>query len=203
MSTRPLLIKNVCAVAGDVGRPAGHNLAEVVLSDDLDGKMVFVDVDVGMRPDSLDKTLLYLVARVVGVVEYTEFRMSALAVKVEIAFFVLVEIDTPADKLFDLGRRALDDHLDGSRVAEPVARDHRVMDMFIEIINLEICHRSDTALCQSCVGFIESRFTYQRHTACTGHFKRKTHAGDAGAYHKIVIFLNHGSDICYNALLIV
>lgn len=61
--------------------------------------------------------------------------MSALLVEVEVALFILVEVYTPADELFDLCGSALDDLLYGCGVADVVARYHGVFDVLVEIVN--------------------------------------------------------------------
>ena len=60
--------------------------------------------------------------------------------KVKRSVGILVEIDAPANELPDLPGGALDDLIDRLGVAQPVARDHRIVDMFVEIIDLQIGH---------------------------------------------------------------
>ncbi len=127
----------------------------MVLGDDFDGEMVFKDIDVGVGADSLYQALLYLETGVVGVMEDAELRVSPFAVEVKRAVILLVEVHPPLDELPDLAGGLLDDHLHGCRVADPVACHHRVVDMLVEVVDLEVGHRGHSPLGQGGVGFFE------------------------------------------------
>ncbi len=136
-----------------------------MLGDDLDGKMMFEDVDVGVRPDSLDERFLDLESGVVGMVEDAELRVAAFAVEVEAAVFLLVEVNAPVDKLTYLSGSLGDNLSDSLRIAEPVAGYHCVVDVFLEIVYFEVGDRSHSALGEGRVGFIESGLADQGHFA--------------------------------------
>ncbi len=185
-------VEHVGSVAGDIGGAAGDNLAKMVLGDDLDCEMIFVDVDVRISLDGLYEALLNLEAGIVGMMKNTEFAVSALAVEVVVAILILVEVHAPAYELAYLLGSAFHHLFHGLRVAEPVAGHHGVVDMFVEIVNLKIGHRGNAALGKRRIGLVESRFAHQCHTCLlAGHFKGKTHAGDTRTYHKIVVFKCH------------
>ena len=59
------------------------------------GEVVLEYVDVGIVAHGLDKAFLNFGSRVVLVVQDAEFGVSAFAVQVKVAVFVLVEVDAP------------------------------------------------------------------------------------------------------------
>ncbi len=71
----------------------------MVLGYDFYGEVVFEYVDIGVAPYGFDQTFLDFKPGVVGMVEYAEFRMPPLAVEVEGAVILLVEVNAPSDKL--------------------------------------------------------------------------------------------------------
>ena len=141
--------------------------------------MVFEDVDVGICAHLLDKALLYFEAGVVGMVENTEFGVASLAVEVERAVVFFVEVDAVVDEEVDSVGSAGHDLADGIGVGELVAGNHRVGDVFVEVVDLAVCNRGYAALSEGSVGFVESGFAYECHPAGTGHFQGEAHAGYA------------------------
>ncbi len=142
----------------------------------LDCKMMFENIDVFICSDSLDERFLNFEAGVVGMVEDTEFRMAALAVKIKSSVGLLVELDTPIYQLAYL-RRSFGHHLaDGLGVAEPVAGNHGVVDMFFEVVNFEICDRGHASLSESRVGFVKSGLADECHAPFRRYFQGKAHA---------------------------
>ena len=112
----------------------------MVLRDYLHGEVVLLHVDVGARTHSRHQSALYLGTRVVGVVQYAELGVSALAVQVEFAVFLAVEVHAPFHELGNLLRRIAHHLLYGTAVADEVARYHRVFDMLVEIVDCKISH---------------------------------------------------------------
>ena len=130
-----LLVQHVGAETLDAGRVAGDDDTQMMLRDDLDGKMVLEDGDVRMLLHGADQAGLDLGARIVFMVQDTELRVAAFLVEVEFAVRLLVEVNTPFDQLLDLRGSLTDNLLDGGPVADPVARDHGILNMFLEIID--------------------------------------------------------------------
>lgn len=133
-------VEHIGAVAFDVGRAACHLLPEVVLRDDLHGEVVLQNLNLRVVAHGIHKAALNLEACVVLMVEDAELGMAALAVQVERAVSLLVEVDAPVDEVVDGGRRVLDHMLYGLGVGEPVAGNHRVVNVFLEVVHLEIGH---------------------------------------------------------------
>ena len=157
------MIQDVGAVALNVGRASCDDFAQVVLSEDFHGEVVLEDVDVGVVLNSLHERLLNFVSGVVGVVQDAELAVSALAMQVEVAVGVLVEVHAPLNELSDLPR-SLGHHLfHGLGVAEPVAGHHGVVDVLVEVIHQQVGHTGHTALSQVGVSLVESAFANQRH----------------------------------------
>ncbi len=151
-----LFVEDVGTVAGDVGSAACDNHAEVVLSDNLDCEAVVVDIDILVGADAGHEALLYLSTGVVGVVKDAEFGVAALAVEVEGAVLLLVEIDTPVNQLTDLLRSVADNLLDGGGIREPVAGNHGVVNMLVEVVDFEVCNRCHSTLSEVCISLFES-----------------------------------------------
>ena len=177
-------VEDVCTVALYVGGAARDAYAEVVLCDDFHGEVVLQYLDVGVVAHGFHEAALYLCPRVVGMVQDAELRVSALTVKVELAVFLLVEIDTPLQQVADALRGIPHHLLHGCRVADVVARNHRVLNVLFEVIDQQVRHRRDAALCLGRVCFLEGRLADERHLAlaCIGHFQRVAHAGHAASY---------------------
>ena len=112
----------------------------MVLRDYLHGEVVLLNVDVGARTHSRHQSALYLGARVVGVVQDAELGVSALAMQVELAVLLAVEVDAPLHELGNLLRRIAHHLLYGTTVADEVARYHRVFYMLVEIVDCKISH---------------------------------------------------------------
>ena len=92
-------VEHVGSVALYVGCAARHFNTQMVLRDDFYGKVVLPDVDVGAGSHCLHESALNLGTGVVGMVQYAELGVSALAVQVELAVAVAVEVHSPAHEL--------------------------------------------------------------------------------------------------------
>lgn len=69
-----------------------------------------------------------------------------------------------------------------AEVRDVIARNERILDVFVEIVYLEVRHRSDAALCFGGIGFFNRGFTHEGHLtfARGGHLKGVTHSGHSG-----------------------
>ena len=166
----------------------------MVLSDDFNGKMVFFDFDVGASPDSFHQSALNFGTGIVGMVQNAKFRMSALAVEVELAVGVAVEVDAPFHQLFNLFGSLPHHLLNGSAVADKVARYHGVLDVLVEVIDFQIGHRGHATLCERGVGFVERCLANHAYFALFSscHFQRVAHASHSCADDEKIIFFYHG-----------
>ena len=118
----------------------------MVLGDNLHGEVVLLDLDIGMVAHSLHQSALDLCARIVGMMQDTELRVSAFSVQVEVAILLFVEVDAPVHELSDLLRSVSDHLLHCFAVADIVACYQGVGNMLVEVVHLHIGHRGDTAL---------------------------------------------------------
>ena len=133
-------VQYVSTIAVDVWCTACHASSEVVLSDNLHGEVVLLDVDVRTVAHSLHQSALYFGTRVVCMVQNTELRVSALAVQVELAVFLAVEVDTPIHKFHYLFGRIAHYLFYGLAVADIVTRNHSVLYVLVEIVDCEISY---------------------------------------------------------------
>ena len=186
-----LLVEDVGTIALDARRAARHDFAQVVLGEDFHGKVVLIDVDIGVVLDRLDERHLYLVARVVGMVQDAELAMAALTVQVKLALLVLVKVHAPAEQFLNLCRGLGDNLLYCLGVAEPVARHHRVVDVLVKVIHLEVGHRGDTSLSEVGVRLFHLGLAHQCHSPGLCHLEGKTHTGHTRTDNEIIIFAYH------------
>ena len=188
-------IEHVSAVAFDARCVACHDDAQVVLRDDFHRIVVGKYCDVGMLFYGFDEAGLDFRACVVLMVQDAEFRVSAFAVQVEGAVGLLVEVHAPLDEFPDLCRSVAHYFLHGGAVADPVARNHGVFDVLLEVVHCQIGHRRDTSLCEIRVGLFHAGLADEGHASLVRHFQRETHSGYARAddeeielsYHKILL----------------
>ena len=110
----------------------------MVLGDDFDGKMPVEDFDIGMCLYGFDKALLYFGAGVVLMVQDAELGVATFLVQVEVSLFVFVKFHSPVYQFLDLSGSFAHHFLYGSAVTDPVARNHSIFDVLVEIINQRI-----------------------------------------------------------------
>ena len=141
-------IKHVCSIAVDIGSASCHSRSQVVLGDYLYGEMVFLHRDVGTLAHCLHQSTLYLGTCIVLMVKDAELRVTTLAMEVELTVLLPVEVDTPLHKFTYLLGRIPHHLLHGLAVGDIVAGNHRVLDVLVEIVELQVCHRSHSTLCE-------------------------------------------------------
>ena len=186
-----LLVEHIRPETFDAGRVARHDDAQVVLGDDFDGEMVFEYRDVGVLFHRIDEAGLYLGPGIVFVVQDTELGVAALPMEVKLTVLFLVKLHAPLDELPDLTGSFAHHLLHSLPVAYPVAGNHRVFDMLLEVVNGHIGHRGDASLCKIGVGLFETGFADERHFAFVGHFQGKTHSRNARTDNQKIVFVYH------------
>ena len=185
-----LAVQGVGSEAVNVGCVFRYPLAQVVLGDDIDGELVFLELDVGVVVDGLQQSALYLGTSVVFVVQDTELGVPSLAVQVETAAAFFVEVDAIAHQLvYALGGFA-DGHLHHIAVADAVAGNQGVFDMFVETVGV-VHHGGDAALCIFCRPFRGFSLGEDAYFAVGGHFEGKTQSCNAGTDNQKVYFVTH------------
>ena len=111
--------------------------------------------------------------------------------QVEGAVVALVEVHAPADEFLYLGGRALHYLFHGGAVAYPVARNHCVLNVFLEVVHRQVGYRGDASLGEVRVGLFHACLADEGHGACLCHFQGEAHPGDARADDEEVEFLYH------------
>jgi len=174
-----LRIEHIGPIAVDMWRATGDSHAEMVLGDDLNGKVILLDVDVGAGTHGLHQPPLYLCARIIGMVQDTELRVASLTVKGEVTLLVLVEVDSPL--------------LHSLAIADVIARNHRVLDVLVEVVQLQVCHTGHTSLRKRGVRLVEGSLTDQTHTTflLTRHLQGIAHTGHTSTDNEEIILVNH------------
>ena len=137
-----LLIEHIGTVTLDAGGVSRNDDAQVVLGNDFDGEMVFEYRDVGVLLHRIDEAGLYLGTGVVFVMQDTELGVAALPMKVKLAVLLLVELHAPLDELLYLSGGFAHHLLHSLPVAYPVAGNHRVFNMLLEVVYRKIGHEA-------------------------------------------------------------
>ena len=164
-----------------------------MLGDYLHGEVVFLYLYVGAVAHGLHQPALYLGPGVVGVVQYAELRVAALAVQVVVAVGLLVEVYAPADQFLYLRRRVSHHLLYGAAVADVVAGYHRVLYVLIEVVDFQVGHRGHAALGERGVGLLEQGLAYHAHLALVSpcYLQGVTHTGHSCADNQKIVLENH------------
>ena len=98
-------IKHVCSIAVDIWSATCHPGSQVMLGDNLNGKVVLLYRDVWTIAHCLHQTSLDFGARVILVMKNAKLRVSSLAMKVKLTVLLPVEVDTPLHHFTNLIRR--------------------------------------------------------------------------------------------------
>ena len=186
-------VEDIGAVALDVRHVAVHLASQMVLRDDLHGEMVLQHRDTLVAAHGTDESLLDLVARVIGVMQDAELAVAALAVQVELAILVLVEVHAPFHQVSNALGRVPHHLLHGCGVADEVAGHHRVLDMLLEVIYFQVRDRGHATLCLVRISLINRCLTDECHLAFSTlrHLERIAHPGYTRADNEKVEFTNH------------
>ena len=172
-------VEDVGAIAFDVGRAARNLDAQVVLGDDFNGKMVLEDGDGGVGKHGFDEAALDFEAGVISMVQNAKLAVAALAMEVEGAVCLLVEIHAPFHQAADGGGTAFHHLLNGTRVADVVAGHKGVLDVLAVVVFLHVRNAGNASLRFGCVALFDGGFAHKGHfpLARFGHLKGVAHAG--------------------------
>ena len=186
-------VQHVGPVAVDIGRAACDACSQVVLGDDFHGEVVLLHVDVGIVAHGLHQSALYLGTRIIGMVKDTEFRVSALTMKVERTVLLTVEVHAPVDEFLNLGRRIPYHLLHGGTVRDIVASHHRVLDMLLEVVHFEVGHRGHASLGKRSIGLFKAGLADHANLAflLSCHFQGIAHTGHSGTDNEEIVFVYH------------
>ena len=143
---------------------ARHELAQMVLRQQIDGIVVLQHRDIGMPAYGFGQGPFDLGPRQIFVMEDTVFGV-------------------PRDQIADQFRRTAHDQFNGRRIAFSGTADQRVVDMFLERVG-SIGYRADTALGIIGIALVHFAFRDDRHMAVTGGFECEAQACSTGAYHQ-------------------
>ena len=164
-----------------------------MLGDNLHGKVVLLDVNVGAGTHSRHQSTLYLGTGVVGMVQDAELRVASLAVQVEVAVLLTVEVDAPLYEFLDLFRCIAHHLFHGGTVGDVVTGNYRVFYVLVKVVKLQVCHAGHATLCERCVSLVEACFTDEAYLAFLGtcHFQCIAHTGHSGTDNQEIVFIDH------------
>ena len=131
-------IQYVCTITVDIRSAAGNTGTQVVLSDNLHGEMIFLDIDIRTVAHSLHQTALDFCTRIIGMMKDAELAVTALTVEVELAVLLLIEVDAPLHELLDLLRCHGDNLLHCFIIADVITSNHRVLNVLVEVIHFQV-----------------------------------------------------------------
>ena len=186
-------VQHIGTITLYVVRLPRHLYAQVVLRYYLYGKVVLPYVYVGITPHGSHQSALYLRPRIVGVVQYAEFRVPALAMQVEETVLLPVEVHAPLHQFLYLRGSHSHHLLHGSRVRYVVARNHRVLDVLLEVVHYHVSYRRHAPLCPRGVALVEGGLAYQAYPAlvCPCHFQGVAHASHTRTDNQKIILVYH------------
>ena len=127
-------VKDVCAVAFNVGCFACDLYAQVVLRDNLNGIMVFQNGNILVLPHGRHQSALYFEPGIVGMMQNAKVAVSAFAVQIVLSFSVLIKFHAPLHKRFDGVGRITHNVFHGGQVRNIVACDYRIVDVLFKIV---------------------------------------------------------------------
>ena len=146
-----------------------------------------------MSTHGLHQSALNLCTRIVSVVQDAELRVTTLAVQVEVAILLAVEVDTPLHQLLNLFGSHTHHLLDSLAVADVVAGNHRVLDVLVEIVDSQIGHTGNTTLCERRIGLVETCLANHTHTSfiSSRHLQSVAHTCHTSTYYQEIVLINH------------
>ena len=97
-----LRVQYIGTVALYIVRLSGHLYAKMVLGYHLNGKMVFLYINIGIASHCRHQSTLNLGTRIVGMMQNAKLRVSALTMKVEESILLLVEVNAPLHQFLNL-----------------------------------------------------------------------------------------------------
>ena len=128
-------------------------------------------------------------------ISYTAMNNFAFDKKnyVLLAIGMLVELRSPLHQLADLFRRFCHHLTHSRRVADVVAGNHGVVDVFFKIVFLKVGHRRHATLREARIGLIERCFADDANLSFfrLGHFQGVAHACYTGANDQKVVLVSH------------
>ena len=190
-----LRVEGVDTVTFDVGRVLCNALAQMVLGDYVDSKLILFQFDVGVVVDGLQQSALDLGTRIVLVVQDSELGMATFAVQIELAALRLVEFHAVMHQLFDALGRLADGHFNHIAVADAVAGNEGVGNVLVETVGV-VHHGGNTALGILGRAFGGVAFGEDAHLAVGCHFECKAQPGNTGANHKKINLMTHICVVC-------
>ena len=163
----------------------------MMLCKDFNGKLVFNHRDIGMPLYGFNQAVLDFRSRIVFVMKDAELRVSPFAVQVKFAFLILVEVYAPLDQFFNLRGSFAHYLLHCGTVTDPVSGNHRVFNVFVEIVYQQVGDGRHSPLCEVRIGLFQPAFTDKSNFTFVRHFQRKTHTGNSGADDEEIEFSYH------------
>ena len=172
-------VEGVNAIAFDAGCVFGDPLPKMVLGDEVDGELVFFQLDIGVVVDCLQESAFDFGTGIILVVQDAELGVSALTVEVEaVAGTAFVEVYAILDKFADAVGCFADGHFHHLAVADAVARDEGVLDVFVETVAI-VHNGGDATLCIAGGAFCGLALAEDTHLAIGGHLQGVAQACNA------------------------
>ena len=158
----------------------GDELAQMVLGEQVDGKVVLENRDVRVFPYRGDERPFDLGSGEILVVEDSVLGVSSFAVQFEAAVRGLVEAGPPGDQIPDHLRGAAYDQFNRGRIAFAGSADQGVVDVFFECVG-SVRNRTDAALGVVRIALLYFAFRYDCNMSVLGRFQRETQTGSTGS----------------------
>ncbi len=135
-----------------------------MLCQDFNGKLVLNHFDVRMPLYGFDQAVLNFCSRIIFMVKNAEFECPPSRCKSNSPFSFLSKSHPPLDKFFNLRRRFAHYFFYCFTVTDPVSCNHRVFNVFVEIIYQKVGDRRHPSLGEVRIGFFQPAFLQIRAT---------------------------------------
>ena len=171
------LIQYVSTETFDAWCMAGDNNSQMMLGNDFYRIVICKYGNIGMGFYRFYQASLYFSSCIVFVVQDAELGMSSFFVEVEFSIFFFIKIHSPFYQFLDLCRCFSHYFFYSRAVTDPIAGNHRVFNVFLEIVYFQVGNRCYTSLSKIGIGFFQSCFTNQGDFTFVSYFQCEAHSG--------------------------
>ena len=186
-------VEHISTITLNIWRTTRNLNAQMVLCNNFYSKVILKNSNIRMMTYCLNQSTLNFKARIIGMMQNAKFRVSTFAVKIVSTIFLLIEVYTPLHQAFNTSRAIFYHLFHCTLIANIVASNQRVFNMFLKVIHLEIRYRCHTTLCFGSVSFFDCSFTNECHLtfARGGYLEGVTHSGNTRTNYQKVEFAYH------------
>ncbi len=186
-------IQHIGTITIYIRRTASDTCPKMMLRDNLNGEMILLYLYVGIILYRFHHPSLNLGTRIVGMMQDTELRMATLSMQVKLTILLSVEVHAPIHHFLDL-RGSVPHYLfHRLAVTDIVTGNHRILNMFLEIVHFQVGNGRHTSLRERSIGLVERSLTNDANLTFvrSSNLQGVTHTGHSSADNQEIILINH------------